>query len=647
MQHQLAERYFPMNNDFTNKFTDLRPRCNPAIQFPLSCCPPLTGALLLLVSTSNEAPSRAPHPHLSPDGESDLLLGRSLHVIVERVVDAGDNIAVNFDLLVEATSNIQNEYLCQLPNSTELFAQAGYQFLEVDPSQGTEEVQVTACERTDTNGAGTVPPLPDQPQALAFGCSAFEATSSIAPNQLCMDEGRMAYDYFRSPVPAGFDSRCNCQQATRCKNGESWPVDKAGNTYPGRTAASAWWEATRDDEWKYETAVCTTTGCSCWLACTQEEYDPCNGEFRGDGQLTVNQVNQYLYDGYPLPPTHGGASASAESATKPQFRMRYRLSGYADVKAAVADANRIRKLAPGLGASVQRAFEAAANVALTAENSIELLEVDSPVSNDNDQSLLGIFTYVGILPSAFESCASNMAGSAFNGDNKNTNVAVENGANEVKVYTEVSAGGDREGSANRMETLITGSLLTSCASPASINPADIPMLESRQAPQPTTAPAKKNPALPWYAWLLIAIGIVLVIAACVYIWWILASRRKQRENRLKLSDEADGDGCCSERGLVPGIAPATGYVDDDADTATVTGIGSISTHARLPSSATHRASPVDVPTAVVSVNPDGSLTPRLPLAPKNPVAKSSSSLITTTPDTGGHRDSTRSHEAPY
>ncbi|KAF4672051.1 hypothetical protein FOL47_000991 [Perkinsus chesapeaki] len=26
MQHQLAERYFPMNNDFTNKFTDLRPR---------------------------------------------------------------------------------------------------------------------------------------------------------------------------------------------------------------------------------------------------------------------------------------------------------------------------------------------------------------------------------------------------------------------------------------------------------------------------------------------------------------------------------------------------------------------------------------------------------------------------------------------
>ncbi|KAF4703936.1 hypothetical protein FOZ62_006551 [Perkinsus olseni] len=317
------------------------------------------------------------------------------------------------------------------------------------------------------------------------------------------------------------------------------------------------------------------------------------------------------------------------------------------MKAAVADANRIRKLAPGLGASVQRAFEAAANVALTAENSIELLEVDSPVSNGNDQSLLGIFTYVGILPSAFESCASSMAGSTFNGDNKNTHVAVENGANEVKVYTEVSAGGDREASANRMETLITGSLLTSCASPASINTADIPMLESRQAPQPTAAPAKKNPALPWYAWLLIAIGIVLVIAACVYVWWILASRRKQRENRLKLSDEADGDGCCSERGLVPGIAPATGYVDDDADTATVIGIGSISTHARLPSSATHRASPVDVPTAVVSVNPDGSLTPRLPLAPKNPVAKSSSSLITTTPDTGGHRDSTRSHEAPY
>ncbi|KAF4684292.1 hypothetical protein FOZ60_007994 [Perkinsus olseni] len=26
MQHQLAERYFPMNNDFTNKFTNLRPR---------------------------------------------------------------------------------------------------------------------------------------------------------------------------------------------------------------------------------------------------------------------------------------------------------------------------------------------------------------------------------------------------------------------------------------------------------------------------------------------------------------------------------------------------------------------------------------------------------------------------------------------
>ncbi|KAF4756949.1 hypothetical protein FOZ63_033134 [Perkinsus olseni] len=243
------------------------------------------------------------------------------------------------------------------------------------------------------------------------------------------------------------------------------------------------------------------------------------------------------------------------------------------MKAAVADANRIRKLAPGLGASVQSAFEAAADVALTAENSIELLEVDSPVSNGNDQSLLGIFTYVGILPSAFESCASNMAGSTFNGDNKNTHVAVENGANEVKVYTEVSAGGDREGSADRMEILITGSLLTSCASPASINTADIPMLESRQAPQPTAAPAKKNPALPWYAWLLIAIGIVLVIAACVYVWWILASRRKQRENRLKLSDEADGDGCCSERGLVPGIAPATGYVDDDADTATVTGIG--------------------------------------------------------------------------
>lgn len=39
---------------------------------------------------------------------------------------------------------------------------------------------------------------------------------------------------------------------SRCKDGESWPVDKAGNTYPGRTADEAWWEATRDDEWKYD-----------------------------------------------------------------------------------------------------------------------------------------------------------------------------------------------------------------------------------------------------------------------------------------------------------------------------------------------------------------------------------------------------------
>ncbi|EER15683.1 hypothetical protein Pmar_PMAR010477, partial [Perkinsus marinus ATCC 50983] len=235
---------------------------------------------------------------------------RSLHMIVEKVVDAGDNAVINFDLLVEAMSNPENEYLCQLPNSTELFAQAGYQFLDVDKSDSNDKVQVTACERVDTNGSTTVPPLPEQPEALAFGCSAFDAMSSMSPDQLCIEEGRMAYDYFHSPIPAGFNSQCNCQQATRCKDGESWPVDKAGNTYPGRTADEAWWEATRDDEWKYDTAVCTTTGCSCWLACTKEEYDPCKGVFVGDGQLTVNQINQYLYDGYPQPPTHDGSGSS-------------------------------------------------------------------------------------------------------------------------------------------------------------------------------------------------------------------------------------------------------------------------------------------------------------------------------------------------
>lgn len=98
---------------------------------------------------------------------------RSLHMIVEKVVDAGDNAVINFDLLVEAMSNPENEYLCQLPNSTELFAQAGYQFLDVDKSDSNDKVQVTACERVDTNGSTTVPPLPEQPEALAFGSLRF------------------------------------------------------------------------------------------------------------------------------------------------------------------------------------------------------------------------------------------------------------------------------------------------------------------------------------------------------------------------------------------------------------------------------------------------------------------------------------------
>ncbi|KAF4672052.1 hypothetical protein FOL47_000992 [Perkinsus chesapeaki] len=569
---------------------------------------------------------------------------RSLHIIVERVVDAGDEVSLNFDLTVEATANVANEYLCQLPNSTELFAQAGYRFLAIDETQSMEKVQVTACERSDADGSGTVPPLPEQPEALAFGCSAFQANSAMGPNELCMAEGREAYDYFKSPVPAGFDSQCNCAQATRCKDGVSWPVNKEGNTYPGTTAETAWWEATRDNEWKYETAVCTITGCSCWLACTSQEYDPCKKEFLGDGELTVNQMNQYLYEGYPLPPTHEDTGSSKDVSVKPDYRVRYKVTGYADMKAAVADAARIRKLAPDLGASVQMAFDTAANVSLTEENSIEMLQVDSPISSGDSQAMLGTFSYVGILPSTFQACASNVAISAFARENRNTQVAVESDTSEVKVYTEVPADGDGQGSEEAMEGLITGKLLRSCASPASINKNDIPVIEMEKAPEPTNPPSKDSSSLPWYAWFLIAIGIVLVIAAAVYIWWVLSSRRKHRESRIKLA-EADESGS-GEGGL---IAPATGYIDDDADMATVTGIGSISTHARLPSSNTQRTSPaVEVPTAVVSVNADGSLTPRLPLAPKNPQMKSPSSLIMMTPDSHcGQWDRLRSHEAPY
>ncbi|EER07608.1 hypothetical protein Pmar_PMAR013335 [Perkinsus marinus ATCC 50983] len=319
------------------------------------------------------------------------------------------------------------------------------------------------------------------------------------------------------------------------------------------------------------------------------------------------------------------------------------------MNAAIAEASRIRKLAPELGVSVQNAFGSAAEVALTEENSIEMLEVDNPVSKDQTRSLLGIFSYVGILPSSFQSCASSMASGTF-GSDKNTQVAIQEQAEDVKVYTEVPTGMDSEKSAKQMWNLIDGAMLTNCASRASINSGDIPMMEVQQASDPGSAPTThKSASLPWYAWLLIAIGIVIVIAACVYVWWLLSSRRKQREKQAKMSESCEGAGeGSSERGLISGVAPATGYVDDDAATATVTGIGSISTHARLPSSATHRASVLaEVPTAVVSVNPDGSLTPRLPLAPKNPAPKSSISLIASTPNSHPHWDTTRSHEAPY
>lgn len=85
-----------------------------------------------------------------------------------------------------------------------------------------------------------------------------------------------------------------------------------------------------------------------------------------------------------------------------------------------------------------------------------------------------------------------------------------------------------------------------------------------------------------YAWLLIAIGIVIVIAACVYVWWLLSSRRKQREKQAKMSESCEGAGeGSSERGLISGVAPATGYIDDDAATATVTGIGVSNSAPRL------------------------------------------------------------------
>mmetsp|Transcript_658 Transcript_658/g.548 ORF Transcript_658/g.548 Transcript_658/m.548 type:complete len:126 (+) Transcript_658:184-561(+) len=98
-----------------------------------------------------------------------------------------------------------------------------------------------------------------------------------------------------------------------------------------------------------------------------------------------------------------------------------------------------------------------------------------------------------------------------------------------------------------MEDLITGKLLRSCASPASIDKNDIPVIESEKAPVPTSPPSKKSSSLPWYAWFLIAIGIVLVIAAAVYIWWVLSSRRKHRESRIKLAEA--GESGSGERGI--------------------------------------------------------------------------------------------------
>mmetsp|Transcript_657 Transcript_657/g.547 ORF Transcript_657/g.547 Transcript_657/m.547 type:complete len:122 (-) Transcript_657:555-920(-) len=95
------------------------------------------------------------------------------------------------------------------------------------------------------------------------------------------------------------------------------------------------------------------------------------------------------------------------------------------MNAAVVDATRIRKLAPNLGASVQMAFDSAADVTLTADNSIEMLQVESPVSSEDAQSFLGTFTYVGILPSAFQACASNVAMNAFESENRNTQVTVK------------------------------------------------------------------------------------------------------------------------------------------------------------------------------------------------------------------------------
>lgn len=218
----------------------------------------------------------------------------------------------------------------------------------------------------------------------------------------------------------------------------------------------------------------------------------------GDGQLTVNQINQYLYDGYPQPPTHDGSgSSTTNSQADPQFRLQYRISGFNDMNAAIAEANRIRKLAPELGASVQNAFGSAAEVALTEKNSIEMLEVDNPVSKDQTRSLLGIFSYVGILPSSFQSCASDMASGTF-GSDKNTQVAIQEQAEDVKVYTEVPTGMDSEKSAKQMWNLIDGAMLTNCASRASINSGDIPMMEVQQASDPGSAPTThKSASLPW------------------------------------------------------------------------------------------------------------------------------------------------------